>query len=41
MDHVTIMSRNLREHEENERNPTTRLPSQIHKTVSDHVKCGY
>jgi hypothetical protein len=40
MDHVTIMSRNLHEHEENERNPTTRLPSPIRKTVSDHVKCG-
>ena len=37
---VTIMSRNLHEHEKNERNPTTRVPSPIRKTVSDHVKFG-
>ena len=37
---VTIMSSNLHEHEKNERNPTTRVPSPIRKTVSDHVKCG-
>ena len=37
---VTIMSRNLHEHEGNERNPTTRILSPILKTVPDHVKCG-
>jgi len=40
MDHVTIISRNLHEHEENERNTTTRLPSPIRKCVSNNVKCG-
>ncbi|CAF0894013.1 unnamed protein product [Rotaria sordida] len=37
---VAIISRNLHEHEDNERNPTTRLPSPIRKTISNHVKCG-
>ncbi|CAF4579708.1 unnamed protein product, partial [Didymodactylos carnosus] len=37
---VTIMSRNEHEHEQEERNPTTRLPSPIRKSVSKYVKCG-
>ncbi|CAF1257415.1 unnamed protein product [Didymodactylos carnosus] len=37
---VIIMSRNEHEHEQGERNPTTRLPSPIRKSVSKYVKCG-
>ncbi|CAF4876895.1 unnamed protein product [Rotaria sp. Silwood1] len=34
------MSRNNHQHEESERNPTTRLPSPIRRAVSNYVKCG-
>ncbi|CAF3469772.1 unnamed protein product [Rotaria sp. Silwood1] len=34
------MSRNIHQHEENERNPTTRLPSPVRQCVSNNVKCG-
>ena len=34
------MSRNLHEYKENERNPSTKIPSQIRKTVFAGVKCG-
>ncbi|CAF3910915.1 unnamed protein product [Rotaria sp. Silwood2] len=34
------MSRNTHQHEENERNPTTRLPSPVRQCVSNYVKCG-
>ncbi|CAF4673697.1 unnamed protein product, partial [Didymodactylos carnosus] len=37
---VIIMSRDEHEHEQEERNPTTRLPSPIRKSVSKYVKCG-
>ena len=40
MESVKIMSRNKHQHEENEKNPTTRLPSPIRRTVADHVKYG-
>ncbi|CAF0889710.1 unnamed protein product [Didymodactylos carnosus] len=33
MQSVTLMSRNEHEHEQGERNPTTRLPSPIRKSV--------
>ena len=40
MESVKIISRNKYQHEENEKNPTTRLPSPIRRTVADHVKYG-
>ncbi|CAF5149066.1 unnamed protein product, partial [Rotaria magnacalcarata] len=38
MNSITIMSKN--EHEQNERNSTTRLPSPIRESISNYVKCG-
>ncbi|CAF2161700.1 unnamed protein product [Rotaria magnacalcarata] len=38
MNFITIMSKT--EHEQNERNPTTRLPSLIHESISNYVKGG-
>jgi hypothetical protein len=40
MQSISIMSRNTHQHEENERNPTTRLPSPVRQSVSNYVKCG-
>ncbi|CAF0792096.1 unnamed protein product [Didymodactylos carnosus] len=37
---LVIMSRNEHKHEQKERNPTTRLPSPIRKSVSTYVKYG-
>lgn len=37
---VTIMSRNIHQHQQEERNPTTRLPSPVRQSVSKYVKCG-
>ncbi|CAF4506684.1 unnamed protein product [Rotaria sp. Silwood2] len=37
---VTVMSRNIHQHQQYERNSTTRLPSPIRKTVSKYVHCG-
>ncbi|CAF2574108.1 unnamed protein product [Rotaria sp. Silwood2] len=34
------MSRNIHQHQQYERNSTTRLPSPIRKTVSKYVHCG-
>ncbi|CAM4830437.1 unnamed protein product [Rotaria magnacalcarata] len=38
MNSITIMSKN--EHEQIERNATTRLPSPIRESISTYVKCG-
>ncbi|CAM4975026.1 unnamed protein product, partial [Rotaria socialis] len=40
MNSITIMSKNEHEHEQNERNTTTRLPSPIRESISNYVKCG-
>ncbi|CAF2088742.1 unnamed protein product [Rotaria magnacalcarata] len=37
---ITIMSKNEHEHEQNEQNATTRLPSPIREPISTYVKCG-
>ncbi|CAM4845378.1 unnamed protein product, partial [Rotaria magnacalcarata] len=37
---ITIMSKNEHEHEQNEQNATTRLPSPIREPISAYVKCG-
>ncbi|CAM4989051.1 unnamed protein product, partial [Rotaria socialis] len=38
MNSITIMSKNEHEHEQNERNTTTRLPSPIRESISNYVK---
>ena len=40
MNSITIMSKNEHEHEQNERNATTRLLSPIRESISNYVKCG-
>jgi hypothetical protein len=37
---VTIISRNTHQHQQEERNSTTRLPSPIRQSVSKYVHCG-
>lgn len=37
---VTVMSKNAHEHREEEKNPTTRLPSPLRESVSKYIQCG-